>query len=289
MRLESNKLSNAYQHCKNLTKQADSNFALSFRFLPKDKQNAIYAVYAFNRCADDFADELTGGDESLNKLEVWERMLDECYANHAPDHPIMLAFTDAIHRYNIPQKPFQDAIYGFKLDLSVSRYKTFDDLLNYCDLVAGTISTICLHIFGMLDDKAIDYGRYLSYALQLTNIIRDVGKDIALDRIYLPSEELHKYNYDENDLLSLNDNDNFYELMNFQIERARNYYKKANPLIEAISQDSQFTVTIIGATYAKLLNNISDSGIPVLHDVVRVTKWEKFKLVTKNIINPSFI
>ncbi len=282
------RLTEAYRYCKRLTKRSDSNFALSFRFLPKNKRNAIYAVYAFNRCADDFADELSNSSESLNKLEVWEQMLHACYEAKAPDHPVMVAFTDAINRFTIPKKPFQDAINGFKMDLTVTRYKTFDDLLKYCDLVAGTISTVCLHVFGMLDKKAIDYGRYLSYALQLTNIIRDVGKDIALNRVYLPVEELKRFNYNEKDLLSRTDTKSFYDMMNFQIERAREFYIKANPLITLISPDSRFTVVIIGATYNRLLEKIKEQHIPVLHTVVSVTRWEKIKIITARFFYPKF-
>jgi phytoene synthase len=282
------RLAEAYRYCRQLTKRSDSNFALSFRFLPQDKRNAIYAVYAFNRCADDFADELSDSSESLNKLKVWERMLHECYEGNAPQHPVMVAFTDTIKRFNIPKKPFQDAINGFKMDLTVNRYKTFDDLLHYCDLVAGTISTVCLHVFGMLDDKAILYGKYLSYALQLTNIIRDVGKDTMLDRVYIPIEELKRFHYNEEDLLSRSETKNFYDMMKFQIERAHDYYVKANPLIKLISPDSRFTVVIIGATYNRLLEKIKEQHIPVLHNVVRVTKWEKIRLITARLYHPKF-
>ena len=279
----------AYHYCKRLTLKADSNFALSFRFLPKTKKNAIYAVYAFNRCADDFADEITDAKDSLSKLGKWESMLDECYRGRAIQHPVMVAFTDAIQRYDIPKKPFLDAIKGFRMDLSINRYKTFKELKNYCELVAGTISTVSLHIFGLMDKKAFEFGKHLSFALQLTNIIRDVGKDIARNRIYMPVEELNRFHYTEEDLSSLKDNENFYELMRFQIKRAREYFIKANPLIDLIPHDSRFTVVMIGAIYFHLLKKISECGIPVLHDVVQLTKWEKFKVVARMRMNPTFV
>ena len=278
----------AYAYCKRLTKKADSNFALSFLFLPKAKKNAIYAVYAFNRCADDFADEVLSTHDSMEKLEKWEYMLDECYRGKA-SHPVMIAFTDAIQRYNIPKKPFQDAIKGFKMDLSINRYKTFDDLKKYCDLVAGTISTISLHIFGFLDKKAFEFGKHLSYALQLTNIIRDIGKDIDRNRIYMPLDELCRFEYTENDLLSRRNNDKFYRLMRFQIERAQEFYKKANPLIRLIPRDTRFTVVMIGAVYLRLLKKISECGIPALQRVVRLTNWDKLKVIGKMHVKPTFL
>jgi len=278
----------AYAYCKRLTQKADSNFALSFLFLPKAKKNAIYAVYAFNRCADDFADEVPNTHASMEKLEKWEYMLNECY-NSKASHPVMIAFTDAIQRYNIPKKPFQDAIRGFKMDLSINRYKTFDDLKKYCDLVAGTISTISLHIFGFLDKKAFEFGKYLSYALQLTNIIRDVGKDIEQNRIYMPLDELSRFEYTEDDLISRRDNDKFYRLMRFQIERAREFYKKATPLIGLIPRDARFTVVMIGAVYLRLLRKIGECDIPALNRVVKLTKWEKLKVIAKMRVKPSFL
>jgi len=278
----------AYAYCRRLTRKADSNFALSFLFLPKAKKNAIYAVYAFNRCADDFADEVPNIHEGMEKLEKWEYMLDECYSGKA-SHPVMIAFTDAVQRYNIPKKPFQDAIQGFKMDLSTNRYKTFDDLKKYCDLVAGTISTISLHIFGFLDKKAFEFGKHLSYALQLTNIIRDVGNDIERNRIYMPLDELNRFEYTEDDLISRKSSDKFYRLMRFQIERAQEFYKKANPLIGLIPRDARFTVVMIGAVYLRLLRKISESGIPALHRVVQLTKWEKLKIIAKMRIKPTFL
>jgi len=229
-------LRQAYGYCKELTQTADSNFALSFRFLPKPKRDAIYAVYAFNRCADDFADESVHEDGRLDKLERWEYMLDECFRGNA-SHPVMIAFTDAIRRYNIPKKPFTEALNGFKMDLSINRYDTFDDLKVYCDKVAGTISTISLHIFGWLDDSAFEYGKNLSYALQLTNIIRDVGGDIDKNRIYIPLEELERFGYSEEELLSRIKNERFMNLLHFQIQRAYGYFQAANPLIRLVKKD----------------------------------------------------
>ncbi|MFC1554789.1 phytoene/squalene synthase family protein [candidate division KSB1 bacterium] len=288
MNYSDKQLRESYSYCKKLTIRSDSNFALSFRFLPKPKQNAIYAVYAFNRCADDFADEIENVDHSLNKLQKWEYMLNECYNGNA-SHPVMIAFADAINKYNIPKQPFQDAIDGFKTDLTVKRYETFEDLARYCDLVAGTISTISLHIFGFKDKIAFKYGKYLSYALQLTNIIRDVGVDIDKDRIYLPKEDLEKYEYSETELFLKEENRQFLELMSFQIKRAEDYFTKANPLIGFIEKDSQFTVTIIGAVYSRLLKKIRESGIPVLDKVVQLTKTEKLLTILNMKKDPKFI
>jgi len=279
----------AYAYCRRLTIAADSNFALGFRFLPTPKKNAIYAVYAFNRLADDFADEPDFKDDPLQNLERWEQMLGDCYEGRVSKHPVITAFSDTIRRFNIPKKPFKDAIDGFKMDLTTNRYKTFDDLKIYCDRVAGTISSMSLHIFGWINEKAFEYGNYLSYALQLTNIIRDVGTDIKKNRIYIPLEDLEKTGYSENELFSRTYNEKFRKLMQSQIERARDYFKKAEPLIQLVHKDSRYTVVMIGAVYAQLLQKIVDRNIPVLSEVVTLNKWEKMKVAVKMKFNPTFI
>jgi len=281
-------LEKAYAHCKQLTIEADSNFALSFRFLPKQKQDAIYAVYAFNRLADDFADE-TGKDcDPLTSLLRWEELLEDCYREKSSDHPVITAFADTIRQFNIPKKPFSDAIEGFKMDLSINRYRTFDDLKVYCERVAGTISTMSLHIFGWNNEKAFEYGTALSYALQLTNIIRDVSKDIEKNRIYIPLDEMDRFGYSEDDLRLRRKNENFLNLMNFQVERARNYFRQAEPLINAVSPDSRFTVVMIGSVYAYLLRKIVTKKIPVLDEVISLTGWEKLKVTVRMRLRPSF-
>jgi len=288
MKNNSLSLEEAYAYCRRLTLQADSNFALSFRFLPKEKRNAIYAVYAFNRCADDFADEPDDSNHKLNKLEKWEYWLNECYNGSTVNHPIMVAFSDAIRRYHIPKEPSFNAMQGFKLDLSVNRYNTFEELTQYCDLVAGTISIISLHIFGYMDNKAFEYGKYLSYALQLTNIIRDVGTDIDKNRIYIPLEELNRFAYTESDLLQRKNNKNFHNIMHFQINRAQSYFKKAQPLISMVENDAQYTVALIGAVYNYLLSKIYRLGIPVLDKTVRLSTIEKWIIAVKTRTTLSF-
>lgn len=281
-------LQESYEHCRRITLEADSNFALSFRFLPKEKQDAIYSVYAFNRLADDFADEPEMSDDPLKSLQKWEELLEDCYAGREVENPVMIAFSDAIKKYRIPIKPFKDAIEGFKMDLSINRYKTFEDLAVYCDRVAGTISIMSLHIFGWKDESVFEYGQNLSYALQLTNIIRDVGKDIEKDRIYIPLDEIEQFGYSEAELMNREDNGNFKKLMEFQVERARSYYHKAEPLIKLVERDSQYTVTMIGAVYSRILKKISSLGIPSLHRATSLSTFEKAVTAFRMKLFPTF-
>ncbi|MFC1733756.1 phytoene/squalene synthase family protein [candidate division KSB1 bacterium] len=282
-------LEDSYKFCKQLTINADSNFALGFRFLPKPKRDAIYAVYAFNRLADDFADEGTHKSDPRSNLEKWDYLLEECYRENDHGHPVMTAFTDVIRRFNIPKEPFKEAIEGFKMDLTINRYRTFKDLSVYCDRVAGTISTMSLHVFGWKDKKAFEFGKHLSYALQLTNIIRDVGKDIDKNRIYIPLEEMDRFGYTEEELFSRTFNTRFVELIHHQIDRAKDYFKQANPLINFVSNDARYTVVMIGAVYARLLKKIVEEGLPVLDRTVSLSAINKVKLAFKMRMKPGFI
>lgn len=282
-------LKNAYKYCKNLTIKADSNFSLGFRFLPKRKRDAIYAVYGFNRCADDFVDEEYDPLKKNELIEKWDKYLDQCYTGKTNNHPVLIAFEDTVQRFNIPKNPFKEAILGFKMDLEINRYNTLEELKVYCKRVAGTISIMTLSIFGYLDDKVYEYGDDLSMALQLTNIIRDVGKDIEKNRIYIPIDEIKKFNYSENELLSKTINSNFISLMKFQVDRAKSYFEKAQNLIPLIQKDARFTTLVMAAVYLKVLELVEKNNYDVFNRFAKVSKIEKLKLLMKLKIKPELL
>jgi len=285
--MESNRLKQAYKYCKKLTIEADSNFSLGFRFLPKYKKDAIYALYAFNRRADDFIDEEFDLLKKQHLIEKWDYYLEQCYNGEINNHPILIAFYDAVRRFHIPKKPFKDAILGFKMDLDTNRYNTFEELKVYCKRVAGTISVMSLNVFGHLDDKAYQYGDDLSMALQLTNIIRDIGKDIEKNRIYIPLEEINKFNYSEEELLSRKINKNFIELMKFQVQRAKSYFKKAENLIPLLQKDARFTTLLMAGVYLKVLEQVEKNNYDVFNKLAKVSRAEKIGLTMKLKIKPK--
>lgn len=285
-----NRLKQAYKYCKKLTIKADSNFSLGFKFLPKHKRDAIYALYAFNRCADDFVDEEFDTLKRQELIEEWDYNLEQCYKDEGAinDHPVLIAFSDAVRKFNIPKKPFKDAILGFKMDLEINRYNTFEELKVYCERVAGTISVMSLCVFGHLDYKAHQFGNDLSMSLQLTNIIRDVGKDIEKNRIYLPLEELKRFNYSEEKLLSGTINENFIKLMNFQVERAKSYFRKAQNLIPLLQEDARFTTQLMAGVYLKVLNQVEKNNYDVFNKFAKVSNLKKSLLVAKLMVKPKF-
>lgn len=279
-------LDECYEYCKKITRERGTNFYLGFSFLPKEKRNAIFASYAFCRYADDIVDE-PGMKNPKKLLARWKQDLDSCYAGKAA-HPIMVALSDAVKKYSIPKEPFLGLVEGCDMDLSVKRYDSFEDLLKYCERVAVTMSTISLHVFGIKDEKAKEYGKYLSLALQLTNIIRDIGEDAKKGRIYIPLEDLKKYGYSEEELLAGVLNPHFRKLMEFQVTRAKGYFEKANSVLSCIEEDSRFGALLMGAVYAKILERIEKNGYDVFSKKHALNLLDKGVLVGKMIVFPSY-
>ena len=276
----------AYEYCKGVAKRNDTNFYLGFMFLPREKRNAVFAAYAFCRYADDIADEYDEADLPL-LIDRWERDLELCYAGR-PNHPITIALADAVAKYGIPKSAFRELIDGCRMDQMKKRYRTFAELLEYCEKVAVTISTISLHIFGFKDPRALEYGRNLALALQLTNIIRDVGEDARKGRIYLPLDELERFGCTEQELLNGVMSDRFREMMKFQVERARSYYRGAQGLIDTLSEDCRFTTLLMGAAYAKVLEQVERNGYDVFTRRARLNPLAKPWLLFTLILKPRF-
>lgn len=279
----------AYNYCEKVTKKADTNFYLGFRFLPKGKRNAVFASYAFCRYVDDIVDRQKSSRLSVPELvSKWEQDLHDCYKGKAK-HPIMIALAEAVREYNIPKAPFLGLIEGCRMDLRFNRYRNFKQLSQYCDRVAATISTISLHIFGVKNPRAKKYGYYLSMALQLTNILRDVGEDARKGRIYIPLDELERFGYSESELMAGVRNAAFYKLMHFQAARVRKYYQKADKLLSVIEDDSLLATGLMGAVYARVLDEIEHSNYDVFRKKAKLSALQKIMLVAKVALNPSFI
>ncbi len=226
-------IAEAYALCRRVAHRYGPNFSVGFRFLPQSKRDAVYASYAFCRYVDDVVDENPeqATADIRKSLDQWEEELERCYAG-SPTRPISVALADAASRYAIPKESFAGLIEGCRMDLVKNRYADFDELMVYSDLVATTISSMSLAIFGYRDEQALDRGRDLATAFQLTNILRDVGEDTHKDRIYLPQDELARFGVTEVDLKQKKMTPGFTEMMRFQVERVRELYNRAEPLLD---------------------------------------------------------
>ncbi len=276
----------AYRYCRAIAHKHGANFSVGFRFLPPAKRRAVYAAYAFCRVADDIADE--PGERITERLDAWQSELEACYAGH-PSHPITIALADALTRYDIPKNAFIALIDGCRQDMVKTRYETFEELLQYCDLVATSISDISLSIYGYRTAAAPEYGRNLATALQLTNVTRDIGDDLPRDRIYIPREELRRFNVTEQELFARAENDRVRALIEFQIERAEGYFRAAEPLLGELSFDARFPTLLMGGIYATVLGKLRKDPLIAIRRRLSLSKLQKVLVVGSRVLRPHFI
>lgn len=294
-------LDQAYDYCRAIAHKHGANFSVGFRFLPKVKRRAVYAAYAFCRVADDIADDDVILNESgdpvspesstqrrLAALHAWQRELDTCYAG-TPTQPITIALADALQHFAIPKAAFVALIDGCRQDMVKTRYETFEELLQYCELVAASISDISLAIFGYRSDSAIGHGRSLAIALQLTNVTRDIGDDLSRDRIYVPATELRRFGVDERDLFSRAENERMRTLIEFQIERARGYFEEAEPLLRELDFDARFPTLLMGGVYATVLAKLREDPLIVIRKRLSLSPLQKMLVVGSRVLRPHFV
>ncbi len=275
-----NELDLAYEQCRRITRQQAKNFYYAFITLPPAKRKAIYAAYAFCRLCDDATDETLPLTEKLRLLEQIRSDLALAYQGQGPS-PVFLALAHAATTYHIPQEYFEDVIKGVEMDLTKSRYQTFEELRLYCYRVAAVVGLICIQIFGYRDPRARDYGVDLGLAMQLTNILRDVNEDLERDRIYIPQDEMERFGYSERALKARRMDEAFQRLMGFQAQRARHYFQNGLHLLPLISPRSRACPAILAGVYSRILDRIEASHFNVFNGRVSLSKREKLFLTTK--------
>ncbi|MFA6569686.1 MAG: squalene/phytoene synthase family protein, partial [Bacteroidota bacterium] len=237
-----------------------SNFYFSFSLLPREERDAISSIYAFCSYIDDIVDgtpalNLTSLQRKKDRLNWWESQIEEIYQGQPKSH-LITPLVAIIHRFGIPKQYFLTLIDGCRRDLQQFRYRTFEELKTYCYSVASVVGLISIEVFGYKYEETQNYAINLGYALQLTNILRDIKADKDRGYIYLPEEELDKFGYTTTDLINEVYNDKFVELMRFQTQRAREYYHKARTFLRP---DERITITsaeVMDAIYYRLLDKI---------------------------------
>jgi phytoene synthase len=282
-------LAEAYDVCRAITHKHGANFSVGFRFLPAVKQRAVYAAYAFCRVADDLADEEDHAtSERLSRLNDWQRELDACYAGR-PAHPIGVALADALQHFDIPKSAFVALIDGCRQDMVKTRYETFEELLQYCELVASSIADVSLAIFGYRSPRALEHGRSLATALQLTNVTRDIGDDLTRDRIYVPAEELRRFGIEERELFARAESDRMRKLIEFQIARAERYFHDAEPLLRELDFDARFPTLLMGGVYATVLAKLRKDPLIAIRKRLSLTPLQKIMVVGTRVLRPHFV
>jgi phytoene synthase len=239
----------------NITKNSNTSFYYSFAVLPKHKRDAISAVYAFCRYTDDIVDEGTDERAKVLLLRKWRMELGKALRGDSA-YVLLNQLSTTARKFNIPVDHFYDLIRGMEMDLGKTRYETFEELYEYCYLVASSVGLMCRQIFGFKNESTRDYAVHLGIALQLTNILRDVKDDAKRGRIYLPREDLQRFGYSEDDLLAGRYTPEFVNLMRFECERARSYFDAARNALRDEDKYYFFAARIMWSIYAHLLRRI---------------------------------
>jgi phytoene synthase len=255
-------LADAYRACRDITRVHSKTFYLSSLFLAPAKRRAIWAVYAFCRTADDIADRDAAPAERLAALDAWERGLRDAYEGR-PSGPVFTALADAAARFAIPVEPALDLLRGARSDVTTTRYATFEQLREYCYLVASTVGLLVLPVLGAASPEAEPYAVALGRAMQMTNVLRDVGEDASLGRVYLPDEDLVRFGVTREAIVAGIADERFRALMAFEIARVRAMYREAAPGIALLSRDARYTVRLALALYRGILARIEANGADV--------------------------
>ena len=262
------------EYCQQKAASSGSSFYYSFMFLPPNRRRAITALYAFCREVDDVVDECQDPQIAATKLAWWRVELDRLYAGQ-PDHPVTRALKPVIEEFNLPREQLLEIIDGMEMDLQQTRYLDFTALSLYCYRVASVVGLLAAEIFGFEDRATQKYAHDLGTAFQLTNIIRDVGEDARRGRVYLPLDELKRFEVPVADILNARHSDNFRRLMEFQIERAEQFYAQALAALPAIDRKSQRPGLMMAAIYRTLLDEIKRDGSQVLNQRTSLTPLRK--------------
>jgi phytoene synthase len=264
----------SYEECRLITKREARNFYYAFITLPARKRLAIYAAYAFCRYCDDAVDEESDIEDKLKALSDLRRRLSDAYNNKTSDS-VFTALADSASAYDIPQEYFDEVINGVEMDLTKDRYRNFDELRTYCYRVASAVGLICIHIFGFKHPKAKDYAIDLGLAMQLTNILRDVGEDLKRGRIYIPQDEMERFGYGEDDLKRNVLNESQQQLMSFQAQRARGYFISGMKLMPYLSFRSRACPAVLAQLYSRVLDRIESKGYNVFDGKISLSGREK--------------
>ncbi len=260
---------------KKIAKNSKSSFYYAFNLLPYEKRDAMNTVYAFCRQSDDIVDEENESDDlKYEKLHRWTVELDKALKGYS-EYMLLNKLGKTIRQFNIPIDPFFELLKGMEMDLQMKRYITFDDLKLYCYRVASTVGLMCIEIFGYKHKSTKDFAVDLGIALQLTNILRDIKKDSLNGRIYLPQEDMVKFNYSDSDIVSRKYNEDFQKLMKFEAERAEGYFTKATMDLNLDDKYSMFAARAMQHIYHKLLEKIIDAEYDVYSSNIKVSKFEK--------------
>ena len=289
----------AYSVCKGITRTSAKNFYYAFLVLPRRKRQALCAVYAFMRRCDDIADDPTLAlPDRRQKLDTWLDALHRAQQGEPTDDAILLALTDAQRRFAIPAGLLDELAHGTAMDVEQEensaqttsapgltiQYRTFHDLRLYCYRVASVVGLVCIHIFEYRDPAAEPLAERCGLAFQLTNIIRDVKEDANMGRVYLPEEDLAKFQISGSELLTTPDPARFRPVLALEADRAREFYSSGDALIPYVAEDSQPALWVLVTIYRSLLEKIAEKQYDVFTAKISLSTSEKLRILAKGFL-----
>jgi squalene synthase HpnC len=273
-------LHDAYAYCERLARTHYENFSVATWFLPKPLRQHFFNVYAYCRISDDLGDETGNPSASLRLLDEWEAELNACYAG-SPRHPVFVALAGTVREFEIPKQEFADLLTAFRQDQTVTRYKTFDDLLGYCRYSANPVGHLVLYLCGYRDAERQQLSDLTCTALQLANFWQDVSVDYEKGRIYLPLEDLSRFQVSEDDLATKRNTPQFREMMRFEVQRAREWFDRGLPLIKRVSRDLAIDIELFSRGGQEIINAVERQDYAVLGNRPIISKSRKLALVAR--------
>jgi phytoene synthase len=284
-------LDDAYRRAAIETAKGSKSFYFATRFFPPDLARSAHAVYWFCRHTDDLADECITTEQGKRDIDEWAESLARAYKSGVAEHPVLRVFLETVRHRNIPIEYAYELIEGMRMDLANSRFETFTDLRLFCYRVASVVGLMMCCVIGFEDDshrdRALPHAVDLGIAMQLTNILRDIGEDLGRGRIYLPVDEMARFGYSEASLFQHRRDESFRDLMNFQISRARSYYQAGNIGIPLLNRRGRFAVQVASDVYKEILRSIESSDHDVFERRAVVPSTRKYWLTARRMTVPA--
>jgi squalene synthase HpnC len=271
-------LEEARAYCRRLARTHYENFSVATWFLPKRLRQDFFNVYAYCRISDDLGDEAGDPTAALALLDEWQSELDACYKG-SPRHPVFVALAETVRKFDIPQHEFSDLLIAFRQDQTVTRFPTFHDVLGYCRYSANPVGHLVLYLCGYRDAERQQLSDYTCTALQLANFWQDVSVDYAKRRIYLPLEDLRRFEVSENDLAQQRNTPAFCAMMKFEVDRAREWFDRGLPLVGKVAKELAIDIELFTRGGQEILNAIERQGFAVLGRRPVISKPRKLALV----------
>jgi squalene synthase HpnC len=270
----------AYAYCERMARGHYENFPVASRFVPKELRRDVWAIYAFARSADDFADEARFAGRRADALAYWEEQLERCFHGEA-EHPIFIALRETVERRNLPIAPLRDLLTAFTMDLSVTRYPTYAQLERYFQYSAHPVGRLVLYVFDYRDPSLHCFSDDVCAALQLTNFLQDVAIDLQKDRIYLPEEDLKHFGVTESMLFARQVTPELRDLMRFEVARARALFERGRPIIDRVGPELGFELAMIWNGGNTILDKIENVGFDIFRRRPILNGADKCKMVAR--------